>query len=391
MVQGVPEHAHERLVSRFSMDVTEEGYALGYVLRHCPARAPRKPRWSIANEPPDPSADGRPYFAYGLVPEQYRLRSEERLSHALDRTGRSRAARDADRTCPGWRRRSRYATPCSNSGWRAMASRRPCAASALAPTPVPLHRRSAQAPGQGQGRGAARRHHRHGPRHAAARHHARVLRRRRKSQRRRCDAGRGARRPASYAHRAAGVAATLSFRHPPARARTKPSSSSSSARRLQLASRNPTMLSIRAMFSTDAMRDLADRRGPVCRDAALRGRAGPGPGRVRPDPPAAAQCIAQACARPEAFDWTAISADARKAGTAAIPATRRSKQEVARLAPEHRRFRALRLDQPGRVRNRAGAAGAGSAAAYPCADAGPGDALARLVHRIAARPCWRAP
>lgn len=31
MVQGVPEQARERLISRFSLDVTEEGYALGYV------------------------------------------------------------------------------------------------------------------------------------------------------------------------------------------------------------------------------------------------------------------------------------------------------------------------------------------------------------------------
>ncbi|HTJ99622.1 MAG TPA: protocatechuate 3,4-dioxygenase subunit beta [Bordetella sp.] len=31
MVQGVPEPARERLVSRFSLDVTEEGYALGYI------------------------------------------------------------------------------------------------------------------------------------------------------------------------------------------------------------------------------------------------------------------------------------------------------------------------------------------------------------------------
>jgi protocatechuate 3,4-dioxygenase beta subunit len=27
----VPEQARERLISRFSLDVTEEGYALGYV------------------------------------------------------------------------------------------------------------------------------------------------------------------------------------------------------------------------------------------------------------------------------------------------------------------------------------------------------------------------
>ena len=31
MVQGVPEPARERLISRFSLDVTEEGYALGYI------------------------------------------------------------------------------------------------------------------------------------------------------------------------------------------------------------------------------------------------------------------------------------------------------------------------------------------------------------------------
>lgn len=31
MVQGVPEHARERLISKFSIDVTQEGYALGYV------------------------------------------------------------------------------------------------------------------------------------------------------------------------------------------------------------------------------------------------------------------------------------------------------------------------------------------------------------------------
>jgi protocatechuate 3,4-dioxygenase, beta subunit len=31
MVQGVPEHARERLISAFSLDATEESYALGYV------------------------------------------------------------------------------------------------------------------------------------------------------------------------------------------------------------------------------------------------------------------------------------------------------------------------------------------------------------------------
>lgn len=28
--QGTPEAARDRLISRFSMDITEEGYALGY-------------------------------------------------------------------------------------------------------------------------------------------------------------------------------------------------------------------------------------------------------------------------------------------------------------------------------------------------------------------------
>jgi protocatechuate 3,4-dioxygenase, beta subunit len=28
--QGTPEHARDRLISRFSIDTTEEGYALGY-------------------------------------------------------------------------------------------------------------------------------------------------------------------------------------------------------------------------------------------------------------------------------------------------------------------------------------------------------------------------
>ncbi|WP_066640714.1 class-II fumarase/aspartase family protein [Bordetella sp. H567] len=98
------------------------------------------------------------------------------------------------------------------------------------------------------------------------------------------------------------------------------------------------MLSIRAMFSTDAMRALwtdAALYAAMLRFEAALAQAQARCGLI---PPAAAESIAQACARPEVFDWTAISADARKAGTAAIPFAKALKQEVARRAPEHAAF-----------------------------------------------------
>ncbi|ANN70566.1 lyase family protein [Bordetella bronchialis] len=95
------------------------------------------------------------------------------------------------------------------------------------------------------------------------------------------------------------------------------------------------MLSIRAMFSTDAMRALwtdASVYAAMLRFEAALAHTQAGLGMI---PPAAAESIQAVCARPQAFDWAAISAEARKAGTAAIPFIKALKQEVARLAPAH--------------------------------------------------------
>jgi 3-carboxy-cis,cis-muconate cycloisomerase len=98
------------------------------------------------------------------------------------------------------------------------------------------------------------------------------------------------------------------------------------------------MQSFRAMFSTAAMRALWT--DEALYTAMLRFEAGlahaqAGLGMV---PPQAADLIAQVCAHAEAFDWQAISAGARKAGTAAIPFSKALKQEVGRQAPEYAAF-----------------------------------------------------
>jgi len=98
------------------------------------------------------------------------------------------------------------------------------------------------------------------------------------------------------------------------------------------------MLSIRAMFSTDAMRCLwTDEAlyGAMLRFEAALAHA---QARCAIIPIAAAKCIAQVCAQPDTFDWAALSTDARTAGTAAIPLVKALKQQVAHIAPEHVAF-----------------------------------------------------
>jgi len=98
------------------------------------------------------------------------------------------------------------------------------------------------------------------------------------------------------------------------------------------------MLSIRAMFSTEAMRthwtDIA-LYGAMLRFEAALAHAQANCGMI---PSAAAQAIARVCAQPDNFDWQAISADARKAGTAAIPFLKVLKREVSRTTPEYAPF-----------------------------------------------------
>jgi 3-carboxy-cis,cis-muconate cycloisomerase len=92
------------------------------------------------------------------------------------------------------------------------------------------------------------------------------------------------------------------------------------------------------MFSTDAMRELwtdAALYAAMLRFEAALAHAQAARGMIPAD---AARAIARACAQAGAFDWPTISADARKAGTAAIPFVKALKQEIARLAPEHACF-----------------------------------------------------
>lgn len=98
------------------------------------------------------------------------------------------------------------------------------------------------------------------------------------------------------------------------------------------------MLSIRAMFSTDAMRDLwtdAAVYAAMLRFEAALAHAQAQCGLI---PPAAAQRIARVCADPAPFDWSALSSDARKAGTAAIPFIKALKQQIAHGAPAYAPF-----------------------------------------------------
>ena len=59
---GTPEGARERLISTFSLDVTEPGFALGYVF-DIVLRGPQRRRWRRRGEPQaDAVADRRPIF-----------------------------------------------------------------------------------------------------------------------------------------------------------------------------------------------------------------------------------------------------------------------------------------------------------------------------------------
>jgi 3-carboxy-cis,cis-muconate cycloisomerase len=92
------------------------------------------------------------------------------------------------------------------------------------------------------------------------------------------------------------------------------------------------------MFSTDAMRALWTDEAlytAMLRFEAALARAQGDLGMI---PPQAAELVGQACARADAFDWQSMSADARKAGTAAIPLAKALKQEVERQAPEYTAF-----------------------------------------------------
>lgn len=94
-------------------------------------------------------------------------------------------------------------------------------------------------------------------------------------------------------------------------------------------------LAMRAMFSTEAMRALwtdAAMYAAMLRFEAALARAQAARGVI---PPAAADAIARACAQPHAYDWPEISAQARTAGTAAIPFVKALKEAVAGIAPDH--------------------------------------------------------
>jgi 3-carboxy-cis,cis-muconate cycloisomerase len=98
------------------------------------------------------------------------------------------------------------------------------------------------------------------------------------------------------------------------------------------------MQSFRAMFSTAAMRDVWTddaMYAAMLRFEAELALAQSGHGMIPAD---AAELIARICAQPGAFEWQAVSADARTAGTAAIPFAKALKREVERHAAEHAAF-----------------------------------------------------
>lgn len=98
------------------------------------------------------------------------------------------------------------------------------------------------------------------------------------------------------------------------------------------------MLATRAMFSTPAMRALWTDEAVYA--AMLRFEAALALAQAKTGviPAQAADAVARACAATDAYDWQAISEDARTAGTAAIPFSKALKRQVGKSAPEHAAF-----------------------------------------------------
>lgn len=98
------------------------------------------------------------------------------------------------------------------------------------------------------------------------------------------------------------------------------------------------MIALRAMFSTASMRALweddAIYRAMLLFESAL----ATAQAECGVIPSAAARAIVQGCESPQRFNWLSLTADARVAGTAAIPFAKALRQFTAKHAPNHAAF-----------------------------------------------------
>jgi 3-carboxy-cis,cis-muconate cycloisomerase len=92
------------------------------------------------------------------------------------------------------------------------------------------------------------------------------------------------------------------------------------------------MQSLRAMFSTAPMRALWDDQAIYRAMLRFEAMLAEAQAQCELIPREAARVIGQVCSEADWFDWTAISGDARSAGTAAIPFVKALKHEVAQRA-----------------------------------------------------------